>query len=147
MSSVELQQVNRVRRPKDQEEFLKVLTKDDKIFSSYKSALVFCASVGYRFSLKVPFKESGEPIRIEIFNTETDIPFMYALALADKGDIDLMKEGNFSEVVKIFEEYANAGLIYLRELYDNETPVENLEVLVSAQRDKSNIDTLVDSIF
>lgn len=147
MSSTDKQRVNRVRRPKAHEEFLKLLTKDDNIFSSYKNALVFCASVGYRFSRKTPFEESGEPIRIEIFNTETDIPFMYALALADTEDIELMKESNFPKVVKIFEEYANAGLIYLVDLYDRETPVENLEVLVSAQRDKSNIDTLVDSIF
>ncbi len=135
----------RVRRPKEHDDFLHQLIKKDKIFSSYKNALVFSASVGYRFSQRIPFEESSEPIRISIFDTDTDRPFMYALALADSKDIDLMKEDKFLEVVKIFEEYANAGLHYLKDRYDPESHVQNIEALVYSEKsaeDESLIDLL-----
>jgi dnd system-associated protein 4 len=92
----------RIRRPKEHDDLLEILKKD-KIFSSFKNTLVFAASVGFKKQQRQSFEESSEPIMLRIFDDNTDIPFIYALALAETDDISLMTKNRFKDAVLIFE--------------------------------------------
>jgi dnd system-associated protein 4 len=126
----------RIRRPKEHDDLLEILKKD-KIFSSFKNTLVFAASVGFKKQQRQSFEESSEPIMLRIFDDNTDIPFIYALALAETDDISLMTKNRFKDAVLIFEEYANGGLSYIKSVLDPATALVSIEAII-AETDESN---------
>ncbi|CAH7485184.1 DNA phosphorothioation-associated protein 4 [Vibrio chagasii] len=131
---------NRVRRPAKYDELLNKLVREDKIFSTLKNALVFAASVGFKKQLRRSFDNSSEPIKLSIFDRDQDIPFMYALALAETNMIEMMRDAQFEQVICIFEEYANGGLSFIESIYDSASSVQSIEQLVS---DSSSIDDVL----
>jgi len=111
----------RVRRPKQFENFLNSLTdKDNGVFSTYKSALMFAAAYGFKHGKRVEFQDSSERINLSIFDINNDIPFMYSMALTILKDVSYLqdKDEKFYEVMKIFEEYAAGGLSLLEGALD-----------------------------
>ncbi|HCH2708207.1 TPA: DNA phosphorothioation-associated protein 4 [Vibrio parahaemolyticus] len=128
----------RVRRPVEYDDLLNSLVREEKIFSTLKNALVFAASVGYKKQIKLEFKESSEPIKLPVFDRDQDIPFMYALALAETDDIKMMREDQFDQVIQIFEEYAHGGLSFIKSVYDPASSVQSLEQLVSEYNNSSD---------
>ncbi|MGF1694788.1 DNA phosphorothioation-associated protein 4 [Vibrio lamellibrachiae] len=120
----------RIRRPKEHDDLLELLKKE-KIFSSNKNALVFAASLGFKKQQRRSFDETSEPIMLRIFDDNTDIPFIYALALAETDDISMMTKAKFKEAVKIFEEYANGGLSYIKSVVDPETALVSIEAIIA----------------
>jgi dnd system-associated protein 4 len=126
----------RIRRSKEHDDLLEILKKD-KIFSSFKNTLVFAASVGFKKQQRQSFEESSEPIMLRIFDDNTDIPFIYALALAETDDISLMTKNRFKDAVLIFEEYANGGLSYIKSVLDPATALVSIEAII-AETDESN---------
>ena len=120
----------RVRRPSEHDQLLEKLVKEDKIFSNYKNALVFAASVGFNQQLRLPFEKTSEPIRIGVFDKETDIPFILTLGLSEANNIEYMKADRFIECIKIFEEYSNGGLSQIASNYDSVGGLQSLERLV-----------------
>jgi dnd system-associated protein 4 len=93
---------------------LKDLTQNDKgqkIFESYKDLVVFAANIGFQNDKKMQIeKPMGDPIKMHIFSGEYDIAIMNCIALADTEDPMLIGESQEEEKIKIFEEYACAGL-------------------------------------
>ncbi|WP_297481810.1 DNA phosphorothioation-associated protein 4 [uncultured Photobacterium sp.] len=134
----------RVRRPELYDVLLNKLVREDKIFSTLANALVFAASVGFKKQLKLVFTDSGEPIRLSVFDWDQDIPFMYALALAHSNQIEMMREDYFEQVVSIFEEYANGGLSFIESVYDSASPVQSLEQLVSESYRTDDVSNIFD---
>jgi len=129
----------RVRRPKKYDELLNLLKdKDLGVFSNLKSALVFSAAVGFKIKRRVPFKDSAEPIALNIFNENYDQPFIYAMALTEYKDVSYLQEDKFLEVFKVFEEYACGGLEYLDETLNKSHLKESIEGLIS-DKDEKNI--------
>ncbi|MGN2613456.1 DNA phosphorothioation-associated protein 4 [Aliivibrio fischeri] len=120
----------RVRRPKEHDELLELLKKE-KIFSSNKNTLVFAASLGFKKQQRQEFKESSEPIMLRIFDDNTDIPFIYSLALAETNDITMMTKSRFKEAVTIFEEYANGGLSYIKSVLEPTAALASLETIIA----------------
>lgn len=120
----------RIRRPKQHDDLLEALKKE-KIFSSNKNALVFAASLGFKKQQRYAFDESSEPIMLRIFDDNTDIPFIYSLALAETNDISMMTKTRFKEAVEIFEEYANGGLSYMKSMLDPAATLVGIEAIIA----------------
>ncbi len=129
----------RVRRPSEHDQLLDKLVKEDKIFTSLKNAMVFAASVGFNQQLRLPFEKSSEPIRISIFDKETDIPFILTLGLSETNNIEYMKENRFTECVKIFEEYSNGGLSQIASNYDSIGGLQSLERLIIESKQAEDV--------
>tara|TARA_R110002094_G_scaffold42357_8_gene54662 strand:+ start:6042 stop:6458 length:417 start_codon:yes stop_codon:yes gene_type:complete len=120
----------RVRRPKQHDPFMNAL-KDEGIFDSLKSVMVFAAAIGASQDISREFSDSAEKIPLRIFNESQDIPFMLALALAKTNDVTNLREDNMEVVLKIFEESAAAGLEYLEGCIDQSNPKESIEQLLT----------------
>lgn len=107
----------RVRRPEEFKDILNLLSSENEnqpqVFDTLKSALVFSAALGFKIKKRVPFENSSERIALHTFKEDTDIPFIYSLAVAEYDDISYLRAEKFEESLLIFEEYANGGLRYL----------------------------------
>ena len=132
----------RIRRPKEHDDLLDILKKD-KIFSSNKNALVFAASLGFKKDQRQSFEQSSEPIMLRIFDDNTDIPFIYTLALAETNDISMMTKARFSDAVLIFEEYANGGLAYMKSVLDPAAALTSIEAII-AESERGNTEDIFD---
>ena len=133
----------RVRRPKKYDDLLNLLKdKDEGVFSTLKSALVFSAAVGFKIKRRVEFKESGEPIALNLFNENYDQPFIYAMALTEYNDVSYLQEDKFLDVFKVFEEYACGGLEYLDVELDKSHIKESIESLLSDNSGSNGIDDI-----
>ena len=99
----------RVKRPKNYEALLNLLTEEKKgPFESFKDALVFCAALGLYKNKRVQFEKTSEPINLDIFN-KGDEAFIFMLGI-HSNDMNLLLEENLENRLNIFEEYANGGL-------------------------------------
>ncbi|TRX56688.1 DNA phosphorothioation-associated protein 4 [Thalassomonas sp. M1454] len=128
--------MDRVKRPANFEHVFKCLKDEENIFSSYKDILIFAACLAKsRNSKPLQFSKSSEPIPLHVFNSEYDQVVIYTIAMAhfktDQG-IKLLSDDNINERIKIFEEYAAAGLSIIDQ-----------EILKSGNK---NIDCLSDFI-
>lgn len=118
----------RVRRPRPHDEFLNLLKdREQGVFSTLKSALVFAAAVGFKEKQRVSFTDSGEPIAFTLFNEHKDQPFIYSLALTEYGDSSYLRDDKFLEVIRVFEEYAAGGLDFLDGFLDKSCIKESIE--------------------
>lgn len=81
-------------------------------FKTFKDVFMFAAFLGFnkRVRQKLP-PGNRKTIRLEVFTRE-DRDLIQAIAIADSGSIDILR--NFSEIVVIVEEYANAGIYDLQ---------------------------------
>jgi len=118
------------------------LLKDEGLFDSLKSVLVFAAAVGAEQGYREEVTDSAERIPLRIFNEGTDIPFMHALALAETDDVNMLREDNMEKVLLIFEERAAGGLDYLAGSVDQSNLKQSIERLVTRQSNASIIDDL-----
>jgi len=133
----------RVRRPKQFDELLNLLKdKEDGVFSTLKSALVFASAVGFKQKTKFEFSETGEPIAFTLFNEHQDQPFIFSLALTEYDDVSYLQEDRFLDVMKNFEEYAAGGLQYLEGALDKTNLKESIEGLLSDTGEKNLIDDI-----
>lgn len=135
----------RVRRPKEYDGLLNILKdKDDGVFLTLKSALVFSAAVGFKHKIKLEFTETSEPIIFTLFNDLTDRPFIYALALTEFDDVTYLREENFIETIRLFEEYAAGGLQYLDGALDKSNIKESIEMMLVGDSDDNLVGSIVD---
>jgi dnd system-associated protein 4 len=122
----------RVKRPKKYNELLDLLRhKEEGVFDSLKSALIFAAGIGFKNGMKSSFVETGEPIAFSLFNTQREQPFVLAMGLHESDNIEYLRDENFLEVVKIFEEYACGGLEYLEGKLDQAHIKEEIEGMLA----------------
>lgn len=107
----------RIRRPKAYENFMSEVCKgENRIFSSYKDFLVFCASYGASKGERVPFESTAEQINLSTFKNK-DIDFINILAVWETNDPKVLVDERSEERYKIFEEYAHSGLKLLHTMY------------------------------
>lgn len=135
----------RVRRPKEYDEFLNLLRdREQGVFATLKSALVFAAAVGFKEGLRAPFSDTGEPIALSLFSEHQDQPFMYCLALTEYNDVSYLREEKFLEAMLVFEEYAAGGLRHLQGILDISHMKESIESYLTAGGSTDLIDDLAD---
>lgn len=120
------------------------------IFETKQKALMFAAALGYRRGRRVPLERRGTAIRPDIFQRDLDDAFIGALALAETGDLNVLRSDRDEERATIFEEYAHAGLEEMDQacFKQDGSPVENLirltrEVQVGEDQELPGIDASV----
>jgi dnd system-associated protein 4 len=89
------------------------------LFETYQAAMTFAAAVGWHFVKQREQKgKAGKDIRWSVFESANDDAFIHALALAEFGSIDILgrdRQNDDEDSIKIFEEYATAGLEYIQD--------------------------------
>lgn len=137
-----------VRRPEDKHDLMKILTgnlpntKNDAPFNYMYDVLVFAASLGFKLGKRAPIeKYSPEPIP---FTTMQSNEFFETLmstiaVLTFEGDHTCLSDDRLAERIRLFEEFANGGLLHIAEMLKGYagTPREFVESLVS--NDISNL--------
>lgn len=102
-----------VKRGKRYEETLQLLGgKDATMFPTLREALTFCAVLGYKERRKVPLDNSAgtEDIAGAQYQLNEAVDMIFALALAEAKDSDILRPDNEKDCIRIYEEYANGGL-------------------------------------
>lgn len=106
-----------VRRAADKDDVLRALVGAGSPFPTYRDALVFAAALGWQQKRRNPLgiQNTGEPIRWSTMTNRLgteDLVDMIAAAAAD--DAQILTAPRLGERIRIFEEYANGGLEYLK---------------------------------
>ncbi|MDX2244936.1 MAG: DNA phosphorothioation-associated protein 4 [Leptolyngbyaceae cyanobacterium bins.302] len=108
----------RIKVAKDKAQLVKALRASEETtgpFQTYVDVLVFAAAVGVKQGRREPIKEYSkeiDPIRQDIFYGKGYDQVINLLAIATSSDPKTLaaNEKSEEERIKIFEEYANAGL-------------------------------------
>ena len=103
------------------------------LFETKQKALMFAAALG-RFrgtGDSGKQRDAGSAIRFDIFEKAMDDSFVYAMAIATTGELKVLDPTREEEVLTIFEQYANAGLVELnRKCFESgQDPLEALLAL------------------
>ncbi len=90
---------------------------DRTLFPTIRELLCFAALLGYSEKRRVPLeREKGvEDISYQQFERGDADDLIYLIALADTKDPEILKDGEENRCAKIFEEYANGGLMIIRD--------------------------------
>lgn len=100
-----------VKRSRKYEETLQLLGGKDAMFLTLREALTFCAVLGYKERRSRKLDDSGtEDIAGAQYMNNEAVDVLFALALAETGNSDILRLDREKECVQIYEEYANGGL-------------------------------------
>lgn len=94
--------------------------KDATMFATLREALTFCAVLGYKERRRLPLDPSRgvEDIAGAQYQLNDAVDVLFALALAEKKESDILRPDNEKECVQIYEEYANGGLDLIQSWID-----------------------------
>lgn len=102
-----------VKRSKEFEDTLQKLGGPGaNLFPTLREALTFCAALGFKERRKKPLSTSigTEDIAGAQYQSNDAVDMMFALALADAENSDILRPDREADCVKIYEEFANGGL-------------------------------------
>lgn len=143
----------RIKVAKDKSQLVKALRASDETtgpFQTYVDVLVFAAAVGVKQGKREPIKEYSkeiDPIRQDIFYGKGYDQVINLLSIEANNDPRILafNEKSEEERIKIFEEYANAGLEILESSLKG--AVDYLDqILLSLSLNRSNTETDVQEI-
>lgn len=121
----------RIKRSAAQEEQMKYLIQDLKLFQSYPQLLMVSAIIGYNNNAYSEITRSSEPVQVTFFS-EKDKDFMDFLAYAHTKEQGILSK---TEKYAIFENYANGGFPILIEKlgvnFDEPDKNKRLDILKS----------------
>ena len=82
------------------------------LFPTLKSVLCFAAFLGFAHKNRRPLDPQigTEDIAYSTFDNDGSYDYIFLIALAEVGNIEILRNGREHECVKIFEEYANGGM-------------------------------------
>lgn len=103
----------RINRNLDQEEQMRYLWRDLRIFNDYHQILVIAALIGYANDAYVPFVNKAEPVQIINFE-DREKEIINFLAYLKEGNQSILREKPKSDpdrnkMYQAFEFYANGG--------------------------------------
>ncbi len=106
-------------------------SSEPPVFESKQKALMFAAGLGHYRSQRKPLasRDAGGAIRFELFQRAVDEGFIYAVGVAEHGDLKALDDKASEAMASCFEEYANAGLWDLATRLDN-SPDDTLDAVV-----------------
>jgi len=111
--AINIDNTYRINRNLDQDEQMRYLVRDLKIFNSYGQILTISALLGYANNAFVPLTKNAEPVQMQFFsNREHEL--MNLLAYAKVGNQSVLQEKpkedpEKNRMYQIFEYYANGG--------------------------------------
>ena len=115
-----------VRRSKVYESTLQALGgKDAKLFPTLREAMSFCAVLGYKERRKkqLDFQAGTEDIAGAQYQINEAVDIVFALALAEAKNSDILRPEQERDCVQIYEEYANGGLELVQSWIDRYSDV------------------------
>ena len=115
-----------VRRSKVFENTLQALGgKEAKLFPTLREAMSFCAVLGYKERRKKPLDPHAgtEDIAGAQYQINEAVDIVFALALADAKNSDILRPEQEKDCVQIYEEYANGGLELVQSWVDRYSDV------------------------
>jgi dnd system-associated protein 4 len=113
-----------INRSRLHEEFVqrlsmqKVPGSDRSLFPTIRELLCFAALLGFSEQRRVPLdRASGvEDISYQQFERDPAAEdVLWTIALAETQNIDVLREGEEAQCAQIFEEYANGGLMLMKD--------------------------------
>lgn len=87
--------------------------ESEPLFDSMKNVFMLAVFIGHSQGRREPLKNRRDIFAWAQFSEERDIPLLRALALAESEQVEVLS--NRGEILTIAEEYANAGIIEIRE--------------------------------
>ena len=139
---------DRVRKPESYDSLLKLLKDEERIFSTYKDILIFAACLAKSRGQKgLTFSKSSDAIPLHVFSGEFDRVVINAIALneTDGMDMDLFSDENLDKKIRIFEEFAAAGLKIINDevLGRGKSILESfMELIADEEADENLIDDI-----
>ena len=135
-----------IRRPKQFEDMLKKLCQEEnRIFLTYKDALVFSACLGFSRNQRQAFEKTSEPVGLHIFKGDYDAAILNCIGLSVTGDPHIMGSEREAERIRLFEEFACAGLqIIEEEIYKGAGTWDQLLLSLVASQAKPETSVLDD---
>jgi dnd system-associated protein 4 len=107
-----------ITRPAKFEKLIDILTEQGP-FETKQAAMTFAAAVGWYFVRKrEPRGKGSHEIRWSVVESSNDDAFIHALALAESDSIEILgrdRAENEDDPIRVFEEYATAGLQYIQD--------------------------------
>lgn len=113
--------INRSRIHEDLVQRLSTQTipgSDRKLFPTIRELLCFAALLGFSEQRRVPLDRSQgvEDISYQQFEREPAAEdLLWTIAVAETGDVEVLREGEEVRCAQIFEEYANGGLALIKD--------------------------------
>ncbi|WP_204106704.1 MULTISPECIES: DNA phosphorothioation-associated protein 4 [Spirulina sp. CCY15215] len=143
-----------VYRSQKQEHLYELLTDKAKgLFKTKQAVMMFAAATGWYIKERKERDKGGELIRWDPFINQNDDVFIYLLALAESETIEILDKEGMEEgdsPVTIFEEYATAGLEYLKTRCINAqgTLLDNfLDFIEEMNQNSADVAPSLDSFF
>jgi dnd system-associated protein 4 len=100
-----------VRRNKRHDSTIQALGGQDAVlFKTLREAMSFCAVLGYKERRKQALDVGTDDIAGAQYQSNEAVDVVFALALADTKNSDILRPEREKECVQIYEEYANGGL-------------------------------------
>lgn len=111
--SISIDNTYRVNRNLDQDDQMRYLVKDLKIFNDYSQILTISALIGYANQAFVPFQNKAEPVQITFFE-DREKEIIEFLAYLKEGNQSILQErtkddSDKNKIYQAFEFYANGG--------------------------------------
>lgn len=91
-----------------------------KLFATIRELLCFAALLGFSEERRLPLDRSQgtDDIMYSIFEADPAAEdLVWALAVAETQDVEVLREGNEKRCGEIFEEYANGGLAIIKDYF------------------------------
>ena len=110
------------------------LAAERGLFRTMKDVFMWSVLLGFRMETSRPLEgKKSVLVRWSPFTSQVDVPLLKAVAIAETGELDVLRDRN--AILAIAEEYANAGIHELRNhLLDGEQqPLWNLVELLQKQ--------------
>lgn len=87
------------------------------VFATLRDLLCFAAALGFEEQCRVSLEgDQDDFVDGRVFsNHQPSLDLLYLVALASKRDMNVLRDENESEMVDIFEEFANGGLQILND--------------------------------
>jgi len=83
------------------------------LFASMKNVFMLAVFIGYRQKKREPLKNKVSIFSWAQLSDEKDVPLLRALALAETKQLEVL--ANQGEILTVAEEYANIGIIEIKE--------------------------------
>tara|TARA_R110002073_G_scaffold332957_1_gene519801 strand:+ start:1017 stop:1508 length:492 start_codon:yes stop_codon:yes gene_type:complete len=101
------------------------------IFEFNKDLMVFAAVVGHSLSKKESVDKDAIQITLGTYASDEKDGYIYLIALLQEKNVEVLKQENIHDAVRIFEEYCNGGLSVIQSwMDDNPGDIEGVDTLV-----------------
>jgi len=113
--------INRSRLHEDIVQRLSMLNvpgSDRKLFPTIRELLCFAALLGFSEQRRTPLDKAAgtEDISYQQFERDPNAEdLLWTIAVAETGDVEVLRDGEEARCAQIFEEYANGGLALIKD--------------------------------